>query len=201
MQSIPVQQPQYLMVQQQPQQPPSPGWKMADNVYEGSASLGKIVGVFGAISSILLGLILLAIGIYLIFKKSLKIVTNATIKKADCKEVIQEVDGKRTIIQNCILDISYIAIDGKTYNVKIKSDTSDLYREGQIIKVSYEELNPSNATIHTITGRTVGLILLGISIFIIIGASFSLYLSMNYKVYQAAQGIGFAGNAIDNAIN
>lgn len=195
-----LQQPQYVYMQPAPQQQPNPGWKIAETAYEGSASLGKVVGIFGAASGILIGLIILAIGLFLIFKKATRNTVDAIIKKADCKENIQEIDNKRTIYQNCVLDISYIAEDGKTYEAKITTNDKK-YIEGQTIKVSYDITNPQDIVIHTLSTRTIGWIAFGIGLLIFGGSSFSLYLTLKFKAYAAAQGAAAVVGVVDNAFD
>ena len=46
---------------------------------------------------------------------------------------------------------------------------------------------------------TVGWILIGLGILGLISSGFSMYLTLNYKMYQAAQGVGYATGAVTNA--
>jgi len=107
----------------------TPGMKFAEKAYEGSATLGKIVGIFSSIFGILIGLVFLIGGLILAFKK----------------------------------------------NTQNTTDTN------------------------SVSTNKFGWILFVIGIFIIIASSFSLYLTMNFKVYQAAQGVGAVVNVFDNA--
>lgn len=211
MQAAAPQQPTQYVYMQAPQQQANSGMKLADNIYkdgkniaetayEGSASLGKVVGIFGASMGILIGLIILGIGLFLIFKKETRNTVDATIKKADCKETIQEVNNKRTIYQNCVLDISYVAIDGKTYEAKITTDGKN-YVEGQTIKVSYDITNPRDIVIQSVSTRTIGWIAFTIGLFLFGGSSFSLYLTLKFKAYAAAQGAATVFGVVDNAFD
>ena len=194
-------QPQYVVLQNQNQATaPHPAWNVAEKAYEGSATLGKIVGIFGAATGIFIGLLCIGISLYMILKKNTRNIIDAIIKKADCKEITLEKDKGRQITQNCVLDISYTAIDGKTYEAKLTTDGKK-YIEGQTIKVSYDITNPADVATHTVSTRTVGWIIFGIGLLIFGGSSFSLYLTLNYKMYQAAQGVGVVANVIDNAMD
>lgn len=107
------------------------GLKIAENVYDSSALLGKIVGIFGASFGIFIGIILLIFGFVMIFKKQ----------------------------------------------------------------------EPRDDTKKSLSPRTIGLILLGIGLLIIIFSSFSLYLTLTFKPYQAAQGAAAVVNVVDNAFD
>lgn len=188
----------YNQVQTLPQEQ-NYGWKLAERVgeqaYEGSASLGKIVGMVGASFAMLIGILLLGGGLYFLFRKNTSINTEGTIKKAECTEVTTTVDNKKVVTQNCILDITY-TVDGTSYSVKRSTDGAKVYKDGQTISISYDPSNPADAYIHTVSEKTIGWILLIISIFVIGGAGLSMYLTMKYKMYQAAQGVGVVSDVV-----
>jgi len=186
----------YYAAPSPPQEQPSYGWKVAETAYDGSANLGKIVGIFGASFGILIGVLIFGISIYLLLRKSTAIITDATITKSECNDVIKETNGTKTLTRNCIIDLSYTANDGKSYTSKLTTDSKNTYITGQKVAVAYDSGNPSDVALHTISGKTIGWILLLIGILIIGGGAFSLYLTMKYKMYQAAQGVGFVTNTI-----
>lgn len=196
---------QMPMMQPPPQQgyyPPQEqnyGWKLAERVgehaYEGSAGLGKIVGVIGASVSILLGILLLAGGFYLLFRKNANLTTEGKITKAECKDVTTTVNNKNVVTHNCILDISY-TVEGKSFTVKRSTDGETIYKDGQTITVSYDPSNPADANLHVVSGKTIGWILIAVSIFIIGGGALSLYLTLKSKMYQAAQGVATVSDVV-----
>jgi len=198
-------QPQPL--QYQPQQPlqyqPQPLQTMThtilDKGYDASASLGKIMGLWFAGSGLFFSFILIIIGIIVVMKKNPRIITNATIKSADCKKITEtNNNNKETIIDNCVNTITFVAKDNKTYESKI-STTNKNYTSGETLKISYHEDNPNDVKQHVIRMSTVGWILIGLGILGLISSGFSMYLTLNYKMYQAAQGVGYATGAVVNA--
>lgn len=173
------------------------GAHVYDKTYEASASLGKITGIWYAGTGIFFSIVMVIIGIVLIVKRNPRQVIDAVIKQADCKQITQMENNKSKIINNCVLDVSFIALDGKTYEGKISSDDK-MYMTGETLKISYLESNPNDMRKHVIRMRTVGYILLGVGILGMISGGFSLYLTLNYKLYQAATGLGFAtGTAVN----
>lgn len=184
-----------------PVAPPTATERILDKGYDASAGLGKIVGIWTAGSGLFFGIIILIVGIVLIVKRNPRIVTDATIEKANCtKVVVKDEKNREKVEDNCILDISFVAADGKTYKSKI-STTDKNYTDNSTIKVSYHEDNPNDVRRHYIRMRTVGWIMVGVSILSIIGSAFSLYLTLNYKLYQSAQGVGFATGTAVNTYN
>lgn len=189
------QQPQYVVYPQQTG--PTMTEKLLDKGYDASAGLGKIMGLWFAGSGIFFSLIFTIIGIILVIKKNPRIITDATIKTAECKKVVEKQNNKETIIDNCINTISFIAKDNKTYESKI-STTNKNYMAGETLKISYHEDNPNDVKQHVIRMSTVGWILIGVGILGLISSGFSMYLTLNYKMYQAATGVGFAtGTAVN----
>lgn len=175
--------------------------RILDKGYDASASLGKVVGIWTAGSGLFFGFIMLIIAIVLIVKRNPRIVIDATIEKANCKKnVVKDDKNRERVVDDCVLDISFVAVDGKTYKSKISTQDKN-YIDGGSIKVSYHEDNPNDVRQHVIRMRTVGWILLGVSILSIVGSGFSLYLTLNYKLYQSAQGVGFATGTAVNAYN
>lgn len=174
--------------------------RILDKGYDASAGLGKIVGIWTAGSGLFFSTVILIIGIVLIFRKNPREVVDAIIKDAECEQLIYTEKNKKKVSYACILNVSFIALDGKTYEGKITSNNK-MYTVGETVKVSYLETNPNDMRQHMIRMRTVGFICLGIGLLGIISSSFSLYLTLNYKLYQSAQGVGFATGTAMNAYN
>jgi len=172
------------------------GMRFAQGIYDSSASLGKVTGIFQGITGIFVGCVVLGIGILLIVRKDTRVVVDATIKKAECTDVTETVKNKKQITKNCVLTLNFYTKETNSLTEVTISSNEKSYAAGQILKISYDSTNPLDAQIHKITLKTIGWILLAVSIFIIIGAGFRIYLSRNYKLAQSAQGLGYVTDQI-----
>jgi len=178
--------------------PAGPGMRFAQGIYDSSASLGKVTGIFQGITGIFIGIIVLAISIALIVRKEPRVIVDATVKKAECTDVTETVNNKKQITKNCVLTLNFYTKDTNKLTEVTLSSNDKSYAEGQIVKISYDSTNPLDVQMHKITLRTVGWILLAISILIIAGSGFRIYVSRNYKLAQSAEGLGYAVGAVSD---
>jgi len=178
--------------------PPGPGMRFAQGIYDSSASLGRVTGIFQGITGIFIGCVVLAISILLIVRKETRVIVDATIKKAECTDVTETVNNKKQITKNCVLTLNFYTKEKNALTEVTLSSNEKSYAEGQIVKISYDSTNPLDVQMHKITLKTVGWILLAVAILIIAGSGFRIYVSRNYKLAQSAEGLNYAVGAVSD---
>lgn len=65
----------------------------------------------------------------------------------------------------------------------------------------FKKQDPNNTTPNSFSSKKIGFILLSIGLVIIILSSFSLYLTLTFKAYQAAQGVAAVVGVVNNAFD
>lgn len=158
---------------------------IAENIYEASATFGKIVSYFQLFAGLIIGVILLLLGVYLLRSKELKGKGSAIVTATSCDK--SDVDLNKT----CTATVQFTAADGKQYS----SIITGIYTIGQEVAVNYDPNHPATVN-KSLSTRNIGIVLLVVGSLIIIAASVWFYLVQKYKVAAAATGIGEAGNII-----
>lgn len=162
-------------------------------IYEGAADLGRIYTTIGLVIAIVIGLVLLAVSLYLIFGKNVH--TDMVLAK-----ITTIVCGTPTVINNnttrdCTTSLSF-NYRGKDYTVPDFAYTYSGNAEpstliGTSIKVFIDPNNPTDVSIESkSTDRSMGLILLGLAIFLVGGAVLHWWLARRSKFLAAAEGAG-----------
>lgn len=162
-------------------------------IYDDAADLGRIYTTIGLVIAIVIGLILLAVSLYLIFGKNVHTdMAMAKIKTIVC--------GTPTVINNnttreCSTSLSFnykekeYTVDDFSYTYSGNVEPNSLV--GTSIKVFIDPNNPTDiSTISKSTDRSMGFILLGISILLVGGAVLHWWLARRSKFLAAAEGAG-----------
>ena len=102
-----------------------------------TSSFGNYVGYFRIVTSIIIGLVLLGIGIYILFRKNeLANYTpiNATVTSAKCSNINRN--------YSCSLTVSYI-VNNITYHTPLSTNSTTNYNINNIITILYSNSNPN----------------------------------------------------------
>jgi len=155
------------------------------DLYKGTSSLGRFTSTVRFYISIVIAIILIAIGIWFFSKKEDNLVdTYAIIKKVNC---LPFVNDKKTISYNCMVDIEY-TVNNKVYNGKLNLTNYTPYMENQSVPITYDINNPYDYKSTTIKSKWIGLILMGIAIIVVGVGYYMKYLAAKYEVAAAATG-------------
>ena len=166
-----------------------------DTAYEGAAQVGVFMGYITFIISIIIGITLISIGVYLIFTKSPRtetvvgqIVNNECNYATTRGEISQEI---------CIPVIKFV-VNNVKYTKTIDLASNKQYYPGQNINILYNPSNPYDCTIKTIfTRHTTGALLLGIAAIVLLIGTIHLYITRKYKFAAAATGVGAVADILN----
>jgi hypothetical protein len=155
-----------------------------ETLYDGAAVFGRVMALVSLIIGSVIGIILIVVGFYLIFKKN-KYTGSvlATVKTASCTVG----SGKEPVI-NCNLGVEYV-VAGKTLTANIVT-IGKIYQVGEKIPIRYDEANPSDVSMNIIGTGLMGGILIVIGFFVILMVSLYYYFVTKYKFAAATSGIG-----------
>lgn len=168
---------------------------LGENIYEGAASYGRFMSTLGLILSIIIGIVLIYFGVK--FELSPNVYTESTmaqITKAQCN---QSIDKDNNVNYTCTLNITYTTkatptTPAQTLNRMISVTSRTIYQTGGVIQVQYNPDNPQDVRSSSLSKHQTGWILIGIAIFIIIGAIIWYYIAHRYKFAAAAGGFDSA---------
>lgn len=155
-----------------------------DKIYSGIAEFGKIKAGMSLVFSVIFGIILLGVGIYLLRKKD--IYTKESVGRI-IKAACSTVSGQSTTQYNCNLTIEF-TVGTTTYTVDNLTITSGKqYIPGNSITVYYNPENPNEASLSKWSKWWgYGLIIGGF--FVILYGAINFWLTTKYKGYAAFEG-------------
>jgi hypothetical protein len=169
---------------------------IGSEIYTGAADFGRVWAMFTAIFATIIGVVMIAAGVFILLKKPWPSVAGT----------ITAIDGSPTGIcpQNgnnfsCNVTVSY-KYNGESYTQGISYTGSAQYHVGEAVKVYLVGGNPQNINIVGDIPKWVGGILIVFSL-IAMGASwFWVWASNKYKFIAAAEGASAGLGLIKNAL-
>lgn len=156
------------------------------NIYEDLNSMGIFVADLSLVITIIIGVMLLICGLYFICTDD----ESQFIRiKGNVVESMCEINTKNRYKYKCTLTVSY-QIDGKKYEKKLEPyDTMEKYVKNESIDLIAIKCDHNIVKIAFKKMSKVGLTLI-LTAFICVGISYlNFYLSHNFKIYSAAQGV------------
>lgn len=141
-------------------------------VYSDSAGAGNIFTAFGLVIGIIIGLIMVIVGIYFIFKKNSKTDSViASVQNVACNPYT----ANNTTNWSCSFNVTFTP-KGKTnpITVNVQTDSSINYSGITNIKIWYDPNDPTNISLNNFNYKTIGIILIILSLFIV-GISYFWY--------------------------
>lgn len=163
--------------------------KLAEEIYDGAASFGIFMSLIGLIIGSIIGICLIAGGIYFCMKKNVYTSnTIATVKSISCHDVTST-DGRNQVQTNNICNMTI------TYEVNNKIITNQLntnihYSVNDTFTILYNPSNPNEIAEFISNWKILGGVLIGFGIFIIGGVILQYYIVRRYKFAAAAAGVG-----------
>lgn len=160
-----------------------------NQAYEATSVVGKISTIIGTIFLNLILVIFLIIGIVLVRKKdNLTASTRGTVTDAKCSR-----DGKST---HCDGTIKY-EVNGTKYTKQIGN--GGIINKGDVKTIRYDPSNPNEFSTSSASPKTIGWIMIGVSVILLILSWVWAWFVLSYKLAAAATGVGaVADMAIPN---
>jgi anionic cell wall polymer biosynthesis LytR-Cps2A-Psr (LCP) family protein len=167
---------------------PVKGGGVGEDVYDGAATFGRFMAWIGLIICAIIAIILIIVGVYLLThpgKYTAK--TKGIVTKSDCR-AFTERNGSHNM--SCDVTAEY-EVEGTQLETRVLlTGESNETRPGQAMELVYDPRNPQDAKKKLLSRATIGWILIGIAIFIVVAAAVHLYLVKRFKFAAAASGVG-----------
>lgn len=155
------------------------GRGVGSDIYEGAATYGRIKTTITMIIGTIIAIVLIFVGFRMRSKPDqFSEHVTTTIVTPNCTNSIQIVNNRSSNVINCALDIKY-TIAGKEYTNKLGTN-GKYYSPGQTIDVRYDPSNPMMITTAP-TNKTIGNIIIGVALLIILFAVVSWYIAQKSK--------------------
>lgn len=166
---------------------------------DSAAKVGRVMTTVYMIGGILVGLVLLAVSIWL-FKKPIDHAGQAVAKVVSVKKCervsSKSPDNQVTYTTHCNLELEY-TVNGKVYKSAHSTSGSKYYTVGNTIPVRYNKDAPEDFVEGKVSAKRVAAsVCLGVGLLVIGGSVFSWYMARKYKFVAAAQGMGTAYDII-----
>lgn len=157
---------------------------IGNEIYSDTASFGRIWAIISAITGTLIGIFLFICGIYVIQHKShLKSTKGDVVKDSDCNTILD--NGNQ--YTKCSTTVSY-NINGKEYPNKIVKTGSTEFKQGKNnITIWYSPATPENPE-YSPAPTWIGWVIILISLLLVFGSWFWVWLTRKYKMAAAAEG-------------
>ena len=168
--------------------------ELLEDAYTGTATLGKIFSLIGAIIGSIAFICLVIAGIYILLKKNNKIKVSGTVVmiNGDIHGLCQETLGNNQY--SCLLTFSF-NYNGVTYQKDLNYTGNISYYVGEVIDL-YISSDVSGLSLSGDTPRYVGWVLIGSGFLILTVFWINYWLSKKYKAYGALQGVSGITNTI-----
>lgn len=168
---------------------------LGDELYGDAASFGKFTALVGVIIGTLVGVVMLIIGSVLAIKHQepyseiqANILTSSCIQENENNENYYKC---KITVEYEIKNIKYLPGDLFTHDIvqydPVKNNKITLY---------YKESDPGHVYLSKQNLRTIGFVLLGIGLVLLVGCWIWFYVTRKFKFAAAAGGIGAAYNII-----
>lgn len=152
-------------------------------IYDTSASFGKMMALISAVTTTIIGIILISIGIYLLSRKNIYTgKTKGTASNVNCNE--DKFSQPPSIL--CIYTVTY-KVNDKIYKKKVQTNHS--VAEGEEITIEYDPSNPTNMHAFPSNTKLAGVLMISISTFIIGFSWLWFWITRKYKFAAATQGV------------
>lgn len=171
---------------------------LGDEIYSGAASFGKLRAVIGAIFGTIIGIGLIIGGIFALIHKT-KLTGETTGTSIDNQGNQVPIWCSSTSDQDnhqsyqCHFKLQYQP-DKKKYTKIFDTSSSTNYTDQTEITVYYNPDDPGDASLSKDDYHTVGYVLIGFGIFLLLGSWIGLWVVYHYKFAAAVSG---AAGAID----
>jgi hypothetical protein len=157
-------------------------------VYKDAATFGKTMSFISAIISTIIGVILIIVGLFLVFRKSkyTSEIQGAVVKASPTGS---NICTNKNNMYNCSFEVDY-TLNGDDKTVMFNNvDTSINYTEGKIITLYYNPDDPNDIKLEKDNTKVLGWIMLLIAILMITISWLWNYLVNRNKFLAATEGV------------
>lgn len=174
------------------------GSGIGSGLYSGIATYGRFQAVIGAILGSIIAIILIYYGMKKLYDPHTSVAQMHVTDVNNCSEsktiYNNNSQSNTTITYDCVVSVSFVASDGKTYTVQnVNVNSSVPLKVGMIISLRYDPTNPSSV-VQEISPRNLGWGLIiggGLLAALVIGIA---WLSLKYKGFAAIEGTASLAN-------
>ena len=162
-----------------------------NEIYNQSAELEVTKSKIMLVISSVIAFIFFVIGVYLLFKKN---TYNQTMGKVlSINSCYNNPDPKQG--SSCSLVVSY-KLNNKSYTNNVSLNLTP--KVGDMVSIEYDILNPNNIRKPEIKLFYLGLILIGMALFLVGVSYYNYYMSSKSKLYAATTGMSDIGRLVKN---
>jgi hypothetical protein len=161
----------------------------ANTLYEGASDLGQMMSTIKLIGSMVFGILAILGGSYMIINNNDNNYHYLTAKIEDVKCNLISQDSKHNKSFDCKFNVEFDLDNKKNKGEFHNVSSNQNYYTGQNIDVTVNKSNINDISMSTMKTRTFGIIILCIALVIMGGGALNYYLSKNYKLYSATQGV------------
>jgi len=159
-----------------------------DQIYSGVSTFGVIITDIKTVFGIIIGIIMVAIGIYLVRKKPVRTSQVAGVVTNSPNCIYKSSNNANDMGINCPVTLSFTASDGKKYNSNFTTDDGIQYKNGDQINIFYDPNDPKNNGQMSDNLKGVGWFLIVLAILIVISSIIWVILVNKYKPVAAFAG-------------
>jgi hypothetical protein len=164
---------------------------LGDEIYSGAASFGKLRAVLGVIFGTIIGIGLIIGGIFAIAHKTKRTMkttgTSVDLKNNPVPIQCTSASDKDGNTYQCNFTLKY-TVKKDQYSHSFQTNSSTDYNNMTQVTVYYNPNTPGDVSLTKDDYHTVGYVLIGFGVFILIGAWISLWIVLHYKFAAAASG-------------
>ena len=162
------------------------GAGIGETIYDSAATFGRIMAFVRMVTGSIIGIVMIAVGIYLVRNKAAQSVnTTAEVATAECKTVEVGTPKKPRSTVRCDLTVTY-TVNGKQLTTPL-TDEGTSYSKGSIVNIQYNPDNPSDIRLKQAANKTVGIILIVIGLVIMLGSIIWFIITLKYKIAAAGE--------------
>jgi hypothetical protein len=175
------------------------GSGLQDDLYDGAASVGRVMAVVNLIGGVLLALILLGIGVYLLTSpQKYSASASASVTAAECTRV--EIASDKGPVYTCAVTLVFNDKAGKEITAKTTVSQASPVVVGSRRTVRYDPLVPQDVSTNMLTRRMLGWIFTGVAVLVGLGSGLSFWIAQRSKVMAAVMGADAVQNAVFAAV-
>lgn len=169
------------------------------NVYTGASDFGKFTSVISAVFSTLIGLVFIAVGIYLIIEDNARQTQiQGDVQSVNCPSPEGDNDditpSKGRPENDCLVNIQY-KVDKKNFNKNFAVSSNTSLKQGDKVTLFVDPSNPKDNIVlgsNNNSETIAGLVLISAGAFIILVGWLIVYFSYKYKFFSAVEGTSTA---------
>lgn len=172
-----------------------------NTLYEGASDVGLFTATLYMIITLIIGLVLIVIGIYMIISDNSGNYTSVqgTVIQSDCSQSTTSYDdkGRSNVTHKCDVVVSY-NINNMPYSKRLFLSGSSTYSKDEPIDLFVNKNDLTDAQIAWIGRSYIGSCLMIVALIVTASAYLNYYMTHNYKIYAAGQGTATIYNLFKN---